>query len=187
MPRKLILIPQPAARLEGATHIEPGYPKGYDESDMRRWAADVERLYATPPDEVARLRALPREQLTPDQRGVVAAHEHYFAEPSRGITGSLREDGVVELDTGRHRASYMLERGTDPIPVWVSARDQRALDAYAQRCRGAAGPARQRQEPSRPPPRCREQRTEDFVVEARPEVREAPPRDRPGWREERER
>ena len=58
MARRLIVIPRPAARLVGAERIGAGYPRDYTESDMRRWAADLERLYATAPDELARLRSL---------------------------------------------------------------------------------------------------------------------------------
>lgn len=133
MARRLIVIPRPAWRLEGAERIGEGYPRDYTEADMRRWAADVGRLHATPPEEVERLRSLPRERLSPGERGVVRAYESYFTEPSRGIKGSLRDDGIVELDGGSHRAAYMIERDV-PVPVWVSGPDERRLDEYAMRC-----------------------------------------------------
>ena len=51
----------------------------------------------------------------PEQRGVVRAYNAYFVAPERGIKGSLREDGKVELDGGRHRAAYLSgARDADP-------------------------------------------------------------------------
>jgi hypothetical protein len=141
--RRLIVIPRPGSRLEAAERIGPGYPRDYTESDMRHWADDVQRLNATPPDELQRLRSLSRDRLTPAQRGVVDAHEHYFTDPSRGIKGSLREDGIVELDGGRHRAAYLIER-EEPVPVWVSCPDERRLDEYAVRCEREMAQGRER-------------------------------------------
>lgn len=130
MARRLILLDP--SRLDGVTPIEPGYPRDYTAQDMRTWAADLERYFRTPAADLARWRAAPPETLAPEQRGVVRAYDAYFVAPERGIKGSLREDGKVELDGGRHRAAYLTERGT-PIPVWVSARDERQLDALSSR------------------------------------------------------
>jgi hypothetical protein len=134
MARRCILIPRPDTRLRGSTTIEPGYPKPYTPEQMREWADDLDRYNRTPPADRDRWRALADDQLTPDQRRVVAVHDTYFTEASRGIKGSLRDDGTVELDGGRHRAGYMLERDVDPIPVWVSAPDERQLDAFEAQC-----------------------------------------------------
>jgi hypothetical protein len=149
MPRELILVTDPRSRLDGSTLIEPGYPRDYTPAEMRTWAEDLERLYRTPPEEVERWRSLPPEALAPEQQRALTAHDKYFVEPDRGIKGSLREDGTVELAGGRHRAGYLLERGTSPIPVWVTAPDQRQLDEFRQRCE--VEPPRQRSTPERQP------------------------------------
>jgi hypothetical protein len=133
MARRLIVIARPARRVVGATPIGPDYPRSYSASKMRRWAADLERLAAMSADELARLQALAPEDLTLEQRGVVDAHAAYFLDPSRGIKGDLRDDGVIELSGGRHRAAYIAERG-EPMPVWVSCPDEHRLDDYAARC-----------------------------------------------------
>src|SRR3954451_22768483 len=127
MPRQLILVTQPRSRLAGATTIDPGYPRNYTPDDMRMWAEDLERLYATSPSDLARWRSLAPDHLTLEQRRTLVVQDKYFTEPERGINGSLRDERTVDLDRGRHRAGYLLERGIDPIPVWVSAPDQRQL------------------------------------------------------------
>ncbi len=134
MPRKLILVTRPGERLRESSTIEPGYPKPYTPEQMRAWADDLDRYNRTSAADRERWRALPDEQLTPEQRRVVAVHDTYLTDAPRGIKGSLRDDGTVELDGGRHRAGYMLERDVDPIPVWVSAPDQRRLDAFETQC-----------------------------------------------------
>ena len=131
--RKLIVIPEAPSRIEGAVRIDASYPRMYTEAEMRQWAVDTERLLNTPPAAIERLRTMGRDRLTPEERVVARVYDEYFVDPSRGIKGSLRDDGVVELDGGRHRAAYLIERGVD-VPVWVSTPDQGRLDAYANRC-----------------------------------------------------
>lgn len=135
MARRLILIDEPRRVLDGATPIEPGYPRDYTADDMRAWAADLERYYRTPAEDLARWHAAPRESLTPDQQRVVRTFAQFFEAPDRGIKGSLRDDGTVELIGGRHRAAYLMEQGVRPIPVWVTARDERQLDELGRRGR----------------------------------------------------
>ena len=136
MARRLILIDSPRRLLDGATPIERGYPRGYTPDEMRSWAADLERYYPPPAAELARWRSAPSETLTPDERRVVTVYEKYFVAAERGIKGTLRDDGKIELSGGRHRAAYLMEQGTTPIPVWVSAREERELDALEGRGRG---------------------------------------------------
>lgn len=159
MPKALVLIPRADSVLSGAEHIRPGYPKSYTATDMRSWAADLDRLYQTPADDLARWRSTPTNQLTRQQRGVVDAYDHYFLDPSDGIKGDLRDDGRVELWGGRHRAAYLAEHGIDPVPVWVSHSDAKRLSEFQTRCHddvdrrrgrelrrelgGAGGPARE--------------------------------------------
>src|SRR4051812_28092764 len=71
MARRLIIIPRAHARIVGAERIDGRYPRPYTEAEMRQWAADLERVYATPTAELDRLRGLPREDLTSDQRALV--------------------------------------------------------------------------------------------------------------------
>lgn len=101
---------------------------------MRTWAADLKRLYGTAPDTLRQWSTTPLAQLTPEQRQILAARDHFLGAPESGIRGSLRDDGLVELDAGRHRAAYLHEQGVDPLPVWVSAADQQRLDQYQARC-----------------------------------------------------
>lgn len=136
MARRLILIDEPRRLLEGATPIEPGYPRDYTADEMRGWAADLQRYYRTPAEDLSRWCAAPRDSLAPEQQRVVRVYETLFVEPDRGIKGALREDGKVELYGGTHRAAYLMEQGTRPIPVWVTARDERQLDELAGRGRG---------------------------------------------------
>jgi hypothetical protein len=135
MARRLILIDEPRRVLDGATPIEPGYPRDYSPDEMRSWATDLERYYRTPVEDLARWRAAPPESLAPEQQRVVAVYDKFFVASERGIKGTLREDGKVELRGGRHRAAYLMERGTTPIPVWVTARDERQLDELGRRGR----------------------------------------------------
>ncbi len=125
---------RPSSRLEGSTTIEPGYAKSYTPDEMRMWADDLDRYIRAPPAEVERWRATATTELTPEQRRVLAVHDKFYTEAALGIKGSLRDDGKVELDGGRHRAGYLLERDVDPIPVWVSARDEQQLDAFEAQC-----------------------------------------------------
>jgi hypothetical protein len=134
MARRLVLIPYPSERVVGATRIEPGYPRQYTPDEMRGWANDLKRSYATSPDELQRLGSAPPQLLTDEQRRILDVHNHLFNDASTGIKGSLRPDGRVELDGGRHRAGYLLEQGINPMPVWVSAPDQRQLDDFTSRC-----------------------------------------------------
>ena len=116
------------------TLIEPGYPRDYTPEQMRTWADDLQRLHRTSAAELDAWRATAPEQLTPEQRRTLAVRNHYFTEPSRGIVGSLLPDGRVQIDQGRHRAGYLIERGVDPVPVWVSHADPRVLDAFGSAC-----------------------------------------------------
>jgi hypothetical protein len=136
MARRLVLIPYPSERVVGATRIEPGYPRQYTPDEMRAWANDLKQSYATSPDELQRLGSAPPQLLTDEQRRILDVHNHLFNDASTGIKGSLRPDGRVELDGGRHRAGYLLEQGINPMPVWVSAPDQRQLDDFTSRCQG---------------------------------------------------
>src|SRR5690348_17138167 len=81
MPRQLILIDHPRERLTGEETFHPGYPRPYTPDEMRAWAQDLERCYATPPGSLERWRQLDPEQLTLEQRRVLAVHDHYFTEP----------------------------------------------------------------------------------------------------------
>lgn len=128
------------------------------------WADDLDRLYRTSPEDLNRWKEMPANQLSQEQRRTLAVRDKYFIQPELGIKGSLRDDGKVELDGGRHRAGYLLERGVDPVPVWVSAPDQRQLDALEAQCARERLPART-DAPARdePPPRVAlaEQRERD--------------------------
>jgi hypothetical protein len=212
MPRQVIRIP--LSRLDGATPIGPGYTKQYTPEQMRMWADDLDRLNRTPPQELERWRATPPEQLSPEQRRVLAVHATYYGDNGDRLKGSIRDDGVVELDNGRHRLAYMRERGVESAPVWVSAADQRELDRLSADCdrevtrQGATMPGERaplpgdrppnhEQEPGPPrrpldPERAR--RIGELPVrEAVEPVREAPPErqaiareDRPARSEERD-
>jgi hypothetical protein len=138
---------------------------------MRRWAEDLDRLHKTPPEELARLQALPREDLTPEQSGLLLAHDKHFVEAERGIHGSLRPDNTVELDGGRHRAGYILESGTEPIPVWVSAPDEARLDAFEAVCERETG-MRSRGRPAREEPQLRDRAERSEPIEGRERGRE---------------
>lgn len=101
---------------------------------MRGWADDLQQRYGTSPKDLQRLSSAPPELLTEREKRILDVHAHLFNDPTTGIKGSLGPDGSVDLEGGRHRARYLLERGVDPIPVWVSAPDQRQLDEFAARC-----------------------------------------------------
>jgi hypothetical protein len=134
MPRKLILVPRPRSRVIGATTIELGYTKGYTPDEMRMWADDLDRSNRTASADLERWRATPPDRLSNEQRRVLAVRDKCLGDWEGGINGSLRPDQKVELDGGRHRAGYMLERGVDPVPVWVWAREQRDLDTFSAQC-----------------------------------------------------
>jgi hypothetical protein len=123
MPRELILVP--GSLVGGAMPIGPGYQKAHTPADMRRWAADLDRHY--------RLAELGVRGSRPPEIDRV---DRALFDPQHGdrIRGDLLPDGRVVLANGRHRAYYIAERGDTPVPVWVSAPDQRDLDAFAVRC-----------------------------------------------------
>ena len=136
MPRELIHVTRSASRLTGQTRLEPGYPKDYTAEQMRMWADDMDRLNRTSPAELSRLQALAPDQRSPEEQRMLVVHDTYLTDNTYAIKGSLRPDGKVELDGGRHRAAYMVERGVDPVPVWVWAPDQRQLDDLRAQCDG---------------------------------------------------
>jgi hypothetical protein len=132
-----VFIPPDRGVVTGTVAVDPGYSKPHTAADMREWADGLSRFYATfetDPQRVERLLATPRNQLTPEARAVVDAHRQFLTEPACGMTGSLRPDGTVEMDTGRHRAHYLIERGTDPLPVWVSSPDEQSLRRFRHAC-----------------------------------------------------
>jgi hypothetical protein len=139
----LVLVPPSRGLLAGSTPIGAGYPRDYTPQQMRAWSDDLARLYRTAEADRARpagqrrldvWRATPRDQLSPDARRVVELHDKLFVSADRGIKGSLRPDGSVELDGGRHRAHYLLERGTEPVPVWVRSSDPQQVEDFRARC-----------------------------------------------------
>ncbi len=134
MPRQLIPITRARARLVGDTRIEPGYSKDFSAAQMRGWAADLDRLQRLPPAEVDRLRATPPDRLIPEEQRLRVAYDKFLAEPDRGIKGTLRDDGTVELQGGRHRTAYLLEQGVEPVPVWVTAADETKLGRLRAEC-----------------------------------------------------
>lgn len=146
MPRELSLVTRAASRLEGTTRIEPGHPRDCTPEQMRMWADDMARLNRTSPDEHARLRAGSPADLTREQQRMLAVQDRLLLDASVGIKGSLRDDGKIELDGGCHRAGYMVERGVDPIPVWVPAPEQRQLDDLRAECDRSRGRDRGRDE-----------------------------------------
>jgi hypothetical protein len=146
MARSLVLVWPCNALLVGATPIRPGYPRQFTPQEMRAWADDLARLYQTveadralPPGQrrLAVWLGAPRDQLTPEAQRVVEVHEKLLSEAGRGISGSLLDDGRVGLATGRHRAHYALERGSGPVPVWVSCADDARLQAFRATCHAA--------------------------------------------------
>jgi hypothetical protein len=130
--RALVLIPNPDRLLIGATQIGDGYPRSYTPEQMRTWARDLEHLFRTSRAERDALLRGTREDLSPDAAALRAVYENYFLEPDRGIKGELQADGRVELFGGRHRAAYMVERGTHPVPVWVSCPDPEHLARFRE-------------------------------------------------------
>jgi hypothetical protein len=142
-PRTLILLPDPAF-VSGTTPIQPGYTKQHSPVEMRTWAADLETLYRTiegdrslPPGQtrIERVRATPREHLSPHAQRLKDLDRHLFGtDATERIEGTLGDDGRVEVDGGRHRAHYILERGGTPVPVWVTHPDAQALRTYRDAC-----------------------------------------------------
>jgi hypothetical protein len=143
MPRELVYIPDPRV-VTGAGPIGPGYTKDNTPEDMRGWAADLESLYRTmeadsglPPGSrrVDQLRAADAGRLSSEARRLKDV-DHRLMGTNRleRIEGDLGPDGRVELANGRHRAHYVFERGTTPVPVWVSSADQRELDGFRDAC-----------------------------------------------------
>lgn len=159
VPRKLVFIPNPESRLEGAVLIDPTYSKDWSPEQMREWAHDVDRMNRTPAAELDRWAVIPPEQLTPEQRRVLDVRSKLTREHESGVNGVLRDDGQVELESGRHRAGYMLEQGVDPVPVWVWAPEQRELDAFEAQCERER--PRARAEPGSREPVAREKRRDD--------------------------
>ena len=146
MAGKLILVPPSRALLPDAEPIGAGYPRDYTPDEMRRWADDLDQLYkvaeedrSLPPGErrLDRWAAADRSQLPDDARRVMDAHDKFLADSGPGIKGALREDGTVELYGGKHRAHYIMERGGEPVPVWVSSRDPAALERFEEGSRVA--------------------------------------------------
>ena len=134
MAQQLVLVPHPSSKLLGAQTIGPGYSKPYTPDEMRAWAEDLDRLYRTSSVELARWRSLPRDQRPDEAHRILAVHDKYFVEAERGIKGDLAGDGRIELYGGTHRAGYLLERGIDPVPVWVSDQDPERLAAFRKQC-----------------------------------------------------
>jgi hypothetical protein len=141
--RALLLIPPSRQLFVDAEPIEPGYPRQYTPAEMRAWSDDLARLYRTveqdrtlPPSQrrLDAWLATPPDRLPADARGALAARDHLLSEPDRGIKGSLRADGRVELRGGRHRAHYILERQGDPVPVWVDCPDAQRLEQFRAAC-----------------------------------------------------
>lgn len=132
--RKLILVTRSAARLDGATLIEPGYPRDHTPEQMRGWAHDLDRYNHLASEERDRILALPADERSPEEARMDDVHSKHFVEHQRAINGMLRDDGVVELDAGRHRAGYMVEQGVDLIPVWLKCDDERQLDEFDRHC-----------------------------------------------------
>jgi hypothetical protein len=142
--RALVLVPPSLPLLQGSSAIGSSYPRTYRDADMRAWADDLATLYrvveedrSLPPKDrrLERWLATPRD-LLPDAnaRAVVDVHRQLMGDPASGIKGSLRSDGRIELDGGRHRAHYILERGDTPVPVWVSASDPVRLEQLRHAC-----------------------------------------------------
>ncbi len=126
MAGRLILVPPSRTLMPDAEPIGPGYPRDYTPEDMRRWADDLAHLYRV---------AEADGRMPADDRRVVETRDKLMTEAHRGIKGSLRDDGTIDLTGGRHRAHYIIERGTDPVPVWVTARDPAALERFSEDCR----------------------------------------------------
>jgi len=146
VPRALVLIPPSRALFHGALPVGPGYPRPYSDAEMRAWSDDLGRLYRTIERDRGRqpgqrrldaLLAAPRDRLGREERGVVDAHRQLLAAADQGIKGDLRTDGRVELSGGRHRAHYVLERQSDPVPVWVSCRESGTLERFRSACQRA--------------------------------------------------
>jgi hypothetical protein len=143
MPRSLVLVPPFPQLFAGTTPVGPGYPRTYTPQEMRAWAVGAERLdrvmdadRSLPAGQrrLDRWLATPRDQLPADARAAVDAFRKLHADPGAGIRGTLRSDGKVELEGGRHRAHYLVERGASPVPVWVDCPDAARLEHYRRQC-----------------------------------------------------
>jgi hypothetical protein len=104
---------------------------------MRAWADDLDRFYRAAEQDPALARqwlSTPRDQLPPDARAAADAYRAFTSDFSRGIKADLRSDGKLELTGGTHRAHYLVERGTNPIPVWVAHHDVHELARFKRDC-----------------------------------------------------
>lgn len=136
MPRRLVLVPLPFP-LVGPERIDGCYPRSYSEADMRGWAMDLDRALAASNAEIARLDDLPSEMRSVEEQRMLQARRHFLRDPVLGVRGTLRDDGAIEIDAGRHRAAYVAERGS-VLPVWVSCSRTRRLEEFAARCEQGA-------------------------------------------------
>lgn len=102
-------------------------------------AIEVDRALPTTQRRLDAALAAPRKRLTPQARRVVNAHTKFMVDSERSIKGELTSDGRAELTRGGHRAHYVLERGSEPVPVWVllSCADPARLDRFVSDCRRA--------------------------------------------------
>ena len=144
MPRELILIPPKQTVFRNAEPIGQGYPRQntYTQQQMREWAQDASEVEQITREDrnlpggkrrMDLLLAKPAAQLSAHERRLLQAHDHLYSSRGDAIRGDLLADGRVDLEGGKHRAHYLLERGT-PVPVWVSARDQAQLDRFRSLC-----------------------------------------------------
>jgi hypothetical protein len=124
---------RPRQRLTGDRRIDETYQRDYTPEQLRRFAHDVEQLRTLPEGELQRWQSVPRAELNGDQNRLLNS-AHKFLDSSKGIKGDLRQDGIVELQGGTHRAFYCIEQGVDPVPVWVGSRDSARLNALRQQC-----------------------------------------------------
>jgi hypothetical protein len=136
----LVLIPNSGRVLLGAEPIRAEYPRPYRPEQMRAWAHDLDRFYELSRADRIALLSAERERLPPNAARVRAVYDNYFLEPDRGVKGDLGPDGRVELAGGRHRAAYMVEQGTSPIPVWVSCQDSAQLARFRDTCHARVDP-----------------------------------------------
>lgn len=150
MSRRLIFLAPDDPRLEGATRIEPGYPRDYTEEQMRGWLRDLDAVLDLPPREQERLRQADPAMLTDRERALRTAQSKFLDNPEHGIKGDLRPDGVVELEGGRHRTAYARDEGLTAIPVWVSGSDRELADLERTAAmRRSVTPAREHDTPTR--------------------------------------
>lgn len=141
MPRMLLLLPPSPLLIQGATPIGQGYPRSYTDADLRDVARQLDEICRAHeadcrnPGGDQRMERITRRQepVTPEDTRLAETYDKFFRDPSAGVRGSLGRDGRVELDAGRHRAYYVMERGV-PVPVWVSAPDRKQLHELRERC-----------------------------------------------------